>query len=82
MTSEALAAGILAVTLGFGASLGCAQRHPEAFFKNKIGLSDKDIQTMDQGRVEYSVIAPIVLGHPKFWPESIGRNPAEIYWLG
>ena len=31
---------------------------------------------------EYRVIAPIVLGHPKFWPESVGRNPAEIYWLG
>jgi nitroreductase len=30
----------------------------------------------------YRVVAPIVLGHPKSWPESHGRNPAEIYWLG
>ncbi|MBZ5661576.1 MAG: nitroreductase [Acidobacteriia bacterium] len=29
----------------------------------------------------YHVIAPIVLGHPKAWPESHGRNPAEIHWL-
>jgi hypothetical protein len=56
LTSEVLAAGILAVTLGFGASLGCAHRQPEAFFKNKIGLSDKDIQKMDQGRVVTKVL--------------------------
>jgi nitroreductase len=29
----------------------------------------------------YHVVAPIVLGHPKAWPESHGRNPAEIHWL-
>lgn len=29
----------------------------------------------------YRVVAPIVLGHPKSWPESRGRNPAEVYWL-
>jgi nitroreductase len=28
------------------------------------------------------VVAPIVLGHPKAWPESHGRKAAEIYWLG
>ena len=28
------------------------------------------------------VIAPLVLGHPKSWPESHGRRPAEIYWVG
>jgi nitroreductase len=27
----------------------------------------------------YHVVAPIVLGYPKSWPESHGRNPAEIY---
>ena len=27
------------------------------------------------------VVAPIVLGYPKEWPEPHGRNPAEIYWL-
>ena len=28
------------------------------------------------------VVVPIVLGHPKAWPDSHGRNPAQIYWLG
>ena len=28
------------------------------------------------------VVMPIVLGHPRVWPESHGRNPAEIHWLG
>ena len=31
---------------------------------------------------QYHVVAPIVLGHPKTWPESHGRSPAEIHWLG
>lgn len=30
---------------------------------------------------QYHVVAPIVLGHPKAWPQSHGRNPAEIHWL-
>jgi nitroreductase len=30
----------------------------------------------------YHVVAPIVLGYPKVWPESHGRNAAEIHWLG
>jgi nitroreductase len=30
---------------------------------------------------EYSVVAPVVLGHPAAWPESHGRKPAEIHWL-
>jgi len=29
----------------------------------------------------YSVVAPILLGYPKAWPESHGRTPAEIHWL-
>jgi len=29
----------------------------------------------------YHVVAPIVLGHPKAWPESHGRKPAETFWL-
>jgi len=28
----------------------------------------------------YHVVAPIVLGHPKAWPESHGRKPPETYW--
>jgi len=30
---------------------------------------------------QYHVVAPIILGHPKSWPTSHGRSPAEIYWL-
>jgi nitroreductase len=30
----------------------------------------------------YHIVAPIVLGYPKAWPETHGRNPAEILWLG
>jgi nitroreductase len=30
----------------------------------------------------YHVVAPIVLGHPKAWPEARGRNAAVINWLG
>ena len=30
----------------------------------------------------YRVVAPIVLGHPKAWPESPGRRAAEIHWDG
>ena len=30
----------------------------------------------------YHIVAPMVLGYPKTWPESQGRNPAEIRWLG
>jgi nitroreductase len=28
----------------------------------------------------YHVVAPIVLGYPRVWPESHGRNAAEIHW--
>jgi nitroreductase len=31
---------------------------------------------------QYHVVAPIVLGHPKAWPESHGRDAAEIHWIG
>jgi nitroreductase len=30
----------------------------------------------------YHIVAPIVLGYAKAWPEPHGRNPAEIRWLG
>ena len=30
---------------------------------------------------QYHVVAPIVLGYPKAWPERHGRNPAETHWL-
>ena len=56
MTSKALAAGILSLGLGFGTTVTCAQRQPETFFKNRIGLSDSDIQKMDQGQVVTKVL--------------------------
>ncbi len=28
-----------------------------------------------------SVVAPLVLGYPKEWPETPGRNPAAIHWV-
>jgi len=39
--------------------------------KTELGLPD-----------QYHVVAPIILGYPKEWPASPGRNPAEIHWLG
>jgi nitroreductase len=30
---------------------------------------------------QYEVVLPIILGHPKAWPESHGRRPAEVHWL-
>ncbi len=39
--------------------------------KHELGLSDK-----------LQVVAPIILGQPKAWPESHGRRPAELYWIG
>jgi nitroreductase len=29
----------------------------------------------------YHVVAPIVLGYPKAWPQSHGRNTPEVHWL-
>ena len=29
----------------------------------------------------YAVVAPLLLGYPKAWPEPHGRTPAEIHWL-
>ncbi|MGB9119376.1 MAG: nitroreductase [Candidatus Angelobacter sp.] len=39
--------------------------------KAELGLPDR-----------YQVVAAIVLGHPKVWPESHGRKPAEVRWIG
>jgi len=39
--------------------------------KREFGLPEK-----------FEVVAPILLGYPKEWPEPHGRNPAEIHWVG
>lgn len=57
MTSSVLQAGIFASAIFLGAADVCAQRQPEVFFKDKIELSDKEIQKMDQGRVVTKVLA-------------------------
>jgi len=31
---------------------------------------------------KYEVVAPLLLGYPKAWPEPHGRTAAEIHWLG
>jgi hypothetical protein len=56
MISKALAATVIALGLGSGATVSVAQRQPETFFKNRIGLSDSDIQKMDQGQVVTKVL--------------------------
>lgn len=29
---------------------------------------------------EYRVVAPIIMGYPKEWPETHGRQPADLHW--
>jgi len=41
-----------------------------AEIKSELGIAEK-----------YHVVAPIVMGYPKSWPDSHGRNAPEIHWL-
>lgn len=70
MASKVLASGILALGLGLSASVARAQRQPETFFKNRIGLSDSDIQKMDQGQVVTKVL------------ESVSQSTASWFLVG
>jgi hypothetical protein len=56
MRGQVFAASVLSLGLIFGASTACAQRQPETFFKTQVGLSDRDIQKMDQGQVVTKVL--------------------------
>jgi hypothetical protein len=56
MCGEVLAASVLSLGLLFGATTVCAQRQPETFFKTQVGLSNSDIQKMDQGQVVTKVL--------------------------
>jgi hypothetical protein len=56
LASKLLAAGVLALGLCFGPAVARSQRQPETFFKTNIGLSDTDIQRMDQGHVVTKVL--------------------------
>jgi hypothetical protein len=56
LSGKLLAAGVATLGLWFGATVACAQRQPETFFKTKIGLSDSDIQKMEQGHVVTKVL--------------------------
>jgi hypothetical protein len=51
MLYKILAITVLELGLCIGATVASAQRQPETFFKNRIGLSDSDIQKMEQGQV-------------------------------
>lgn len=56
LIAEGLAATVLAAGLSIGASVACAQRQPETFFKTRIGLSDSEIQKMGHGQVVTKVL--------------------------
>jgi hypothetical protein len=56
MRGQVFAASVLSLGLIFGASTAFAQRQPETFFKTQVGLSDSDIQKMDQGQVVTKVL--------------------------
>src|SRR5260370_3152200 len=56
MISKVLAAGTLSLGLSFCAAIARAQRQPETFFKNRVGLSDNDIQKMNQGQVVTKIL--------------------------
>jgi hypothetical protein len=56
MSSRLLAAGVLSLGLSLGATISFAQRQPQTFFKDRVGLSDSDIQKMDQGQVVTKVL--------------------------
>src|SRR5271170_2625539 len=53
---QAFAAGVLSLGLIFSATIARAQRQPETFFKTRVGLTDSDIQKMDQGQVVTKVL--------------------------
>jgi hypothetical protein len=63
LTRKLLAAGFLTLVFCFGATVTSAQRQPETFFKNRVGLTDSDIQKMDQGQVVTKVLES---GDPKY----------------
>jgi nitroreductase len=42
-----------------------------------LGLVKTELEVPDK----YQVVAPIVLGYPKQWPEPRERNPVEIHWV-
>jgi hypothetical protein len=63
LTRKVLAAGFLTLVFCFGATVTSAQRQPETFFKNRVGLTDSDIQKMDQGQVVTKVLES---GDPKY----------------
>lgn len=56
MSGKVFAASVLSLGLISGATTACAQRQPETFFKTRVGLSDSDIQKMDQGQVVTKVL--------------------------
>jgi hypothetical protein len=56
MRGQVFVASVLSLGLLFGTTTACAQRQPETFFKTRVGLTDSDIQKMDQGQVVTKVL--------------------------
>jgi hypothetical protein len=56
LASTLLATGGLALGLCFAATVARCQRQPQTFLKTKIGLSEPDIQKIDQGHVVTKVL--------------------------
>jgi hypothetical protein len=56
LTSQLPTVTVLVLGLSLSASVAIAQRQPETFFKTKIGLTDREIQRIDQGRVVTKVL--------------------------
>ncbi len=61
--SKLFALSLLALLPSFGGSTARAQQQPEAFFNATIGLSDTDIQRMNNGQV---VIVPLEPGDKRY----------------
>src|SRR5271157_5695605 len=56
ISGKVFAASVLTLGLIFGATAARAQRQPETFLQTRVGLSDSDIQKMDQGQVVTKVL--------------------------
>jgi len=48
--------GITALVVGVGTTLVCGQPQPRTFFKERVKLSDSEIQTIEQGQVVTKVL--------------------------
>jgi nitroreductase len=45
-------------------------------------LSQTESKTALGIEAHYAPVAPIIVGHPNFWPDPPSRNEPEIHWIG